>query len=119
MTEFIQEVRSSLKTYARANTIAVISTNEGNSSILEALQAQDRFVVLSPPFLQSVVGQKMEINPLNDYTISLSLMCDAKYFFAYGRSTAHEFVKDCRNHKIKKQIDLTFINTVVWRRKKG
>ena len=116
---FIREVRSNLKKYCRTDTVAVISTNEDNESILETLRAQDDFIVLSSKFLQGAVRHKMRMNPLNEFVLSLLLMCDAKYFFAWGRSSVHDFIQDCRDHVGNKQIYLTFINSVIFRRKKA
>ena len=116
---FIREVRSNLKKYCRTDTVAVISTNEDNESILETLRAQDDFIVLSSKFLQGAVRHKMKMNPLNEFVLSLLLMCDAKYFFAWGKSSVHDFIQDCRDHVANKQIYLTYINSVIFRRKKA
>lgn len=69
------------------------------ADIVEKLQMEDRMV-----------------DPLSLYAYELALMCYAKYFFAWGLSTSHAFITHCRKPSLKAQIDITYIDSVLFDR---
>ena len=64
------------------------------------------------------ISSMIEVNALNSFAVELTMMCDAAYLFAWGKSTVHPFIEGCRDATKKKHIKLTYINRVVYQRPK-
>lgn len=75
-------------------TLTFIATNEKDPKILKSLKRQ-RYLLLSD--IQSKLVLNKKINEMDEFIIELMLMCDANYFFGWGRSFANNIVKRCRS----------------------
>ena len=116
--EFITEANKLLEKFCSPQTVVFIATNEQNAAYLDVLRKAG--FKLSDCIARDArsTNDSIEVDTLREYILSLTLMCDAKYFFAWGESSSHPFLKDCRNSTRKKHIDLTYINKVVYQRPK-
>mmetsp|Transcript_31376 Transcript_31376/g.45128 ORF Transcript_31376/g.45128 Transcript_31376/m.45128 type:complete len:356 (-) Transcript_31376:150-1217(-) len=113
--DFIELVQTNLKEYCTKQTIVYVATNEANNASLNALKRHGYKLFMD---IVPSISSMIEVNALSSYAVELAMMCDAAYFFAWGKSTAHPFIEHCRDATKKKHIKLTFTNEVVFRRPK-
>jgi len=110
--DFIRLVKANLKEYCTIQTIVYVATNEVHNASLSALKRHG--YKLFEDIVPSI-SSMIDINALSAYAIELAMTA---YFFAWGKSTAHQFIEQCRDATKKKHIKLTYTNKVVFERPK-
>ena len=108
-------MKVNLKDYCTAQTVVYVATNEEDNVSLSVLKkyGYKLFADVVPS-----ISSMIEVNDLSAFAVELTMMCDAAYYFAWGKSTIHSFIERCRDASKKKQIKITYTNKVVFERQK-
>lgn len=94
--EFVVGLNQIMSQHLKSEVLLTyISTNEEDKSNIMYLKSKKYR-------LYSDIGGDLlekfpETNVLDIFMYELMLMCDAKYYFAWGESSVHQFVHKCRN----------------------
>lgn len=98
--ELVNQLNQDMKNHIYANqkasipTLTYIATNEKDAKMLSYLKMKGMKTFDDVRRGLRRVG--LQLSPLDEFVVELMLMCDATYLFAWGESTAHNFLYHCR-----------------------
>ena len=86
------------------NLIRYVATNEENETTLDYLRSQGFLVFRDiEQKIKSALGEQFELTRLNRFLLEILLMCHSSYFFSWGHSEVHNFIRACRRDRSAKE----------------